>query len=133
MNNKKKQENENQSRLILMKRCKTFETLEANGLLYVDQESSKVVIANTLAALFISSQKKWKAFLQNLEFYVVFKLSYFQAKNHPDATSPINKKDVSQLPVMNFVILNKNGDPVVVGNFKSGKLDMVPYELLVNK
>lgn len=133
MKEAKKQEDQNKVRLRLIKICSHFERLEKAGLIYVDNECSKVVIDNTLAALFIQSAEKWKAFLQNLEFYVVFKLSSYRAMNQSDQAFPINKKAVHNLPTMNFVILNKSGDPIVVGNFKSGKLDMVPYEIIAGK
>jgi len=124
----------NALQLALMQKINHIDKLASGGLIYIDEPQNRLMISTTLASLFISSEQKFSAFLQNVSMWMMFERSRkIMAKYTPQQLSEMEQPPLPEEKPIDFCILTAEGTPIVVGNFKNKHLSMVPYDEVKDK
>lgn len=73
--NRKKTAKQSKSPVSMLQNIATLTRMAKSGLLFIDMKEHKVVISATLATLFLDSREKWTNFLQNVQYWFIYKHS----------------------------------------------------------
>lgn len=75
-NREKKEKKEQQKQqLALLRNVSTLTRFAKAGMLFIDMKEKKVIISTSLSMLFLNDRTRWVNFLQNVQYWFVYKVS----------------------------------------------------------
>ena len=100
----KKKLSGNALQLALMQKINYIDKLASGGFIYIDEPQNRLVISTTLASLFISSEKKFSGFLENVSMWMMFERSRkIMSKYTPKQLSEMEQPELPPETPINFL------------------------------